>query len=197
MSALEKLTPPQSPKGAAGRVGGSAGRKSGSAEPTLGDIFAMLTSMQEGQGQMTKRLAVLEAKDAASEDAAEKRKTLAAAMATLKYPPESKTPKSKTPKPDRVLDLVRESVADRQRTAGDIDSRSRSARVPLLPVLHLWGARRFLPVVSLQWILLTKRMKLSRAEAVLGCPNQPATIPPFVLGFARTCTRLWVRGFVP
>jgi hypothetical protein len=51
MSALEKLTPPQSPKGAAGRMGGSAGRKSGSAEPTLGDIFDMLTSMQEGQGQ--------------------------------------------------------------------------------------------------------------------------------------------------
>ena len=31
MSALEKLTPPQLPKGAAGRMGSSAGRKSGSA----------------------------------------------------------------------------------------------------------------------------------------------------------------------
>lgn len=115
MSALEKLTPPQSPQAAAGRMGGSAGRKSGSAEPTMGDLFAVLTSMQESQGQVSRRLAALEAKEATSKDAAEKRETLAAAMAQLKPP--SKTPKSKTPKPDRVLDLVRDSIAERQRAA--------------------------------------------------------------------------------
>jgi hypothetical protein len=85
---------------------------------------------------------VLEAKDATSEDAAEKRKTLAAAMAGLKYPPESKTPKSKTPKPDRVLDLVRESVADRQRTAGIPQPKRSSAAPSRAPFV---GGTRFPP----------------------------------------------------
>lgn len=113
MSALDKLTPPVSPKAAAARAGGSAGRKSGSAEPTLGDLLAVLNSMKESQSRVDERLAALEAKEATSKDADEKRESLKKAIASLKSPP----PASKTAKPDKVLDVVRNAIAERQRAA--------------------------------------------------------------------------------